>query len=65
MKFKDILIGMTFKIKNEDDDNFEIGEVVDIQYVNGNITLKFDNYSETFTFGKPNGNIPNFLTHIK
>jgi hypothetical protein len=66
VKFKDLKLGMRFKIYSEDEpEQFTIGRASDIwEGKNGSVLVDFDDELCTFTGGKPDAYLPDCIEYL-
>lgn len=61
MLFKDVKLGMSFLIRNEDTKDWQNGEVTSITDHQGYVTLQFNDANGSFTWGLPDAELHDFM----
>jgi hypothetical protein len=65
MLFKEVKVGMSFLIRNEDTNEWQNGEVTSITDHQGYVTLQFNDANGTYTWGLPGAELHDFIKPLR
>jgi hypothetical protein len=65
MLFKEVKQGMAFLIRDENNQEWTNGDVVEVGLFKGFITLQFNDKHETYTWGLPEAELHDFINPLR
>ena len=65
MLFKEVKQGMAFLIRDENNQEWANGEVIEVDEYQGYITLQFNDKNQTYSWGLPDTPLYDFITPLR